>query len=457
MTAVIHKKLYVTVQYRSDAGGSDGLLGFAGPYTKDSAFEKRKNTQDKWAYGYGAKVEIDAEDTITVTGDGGSRGGLGGGQKWDMTMLFIANCHPRIVDNDPVAGFEIAKSVRRSGWNGSGNVKWRITDPRGFDLEISSENFAKVIDCCTMINGVIQEECVWGREGKDNILLPVTSEPYQEAAKQTIRVNQSVSLKDLQLGDWVDLVNPYLEPEGDAGLQYLGKYFIYGVEQYMDKTDRHYYNTQSGRYDLLGTVSERYLFRNDKGKIQAIGSPKVSSIITKIDVPLVKTEVEAGLRQLVCAGGTFDNCPTQYPVLVTGKKLKDGEATFEMVPADVSAVKREEGWPASRNCSYYQYALLLVCKYKDEWYIAGNNRKEVRGQYNTYTTEAVLLPALTVTNQNIAVKMTTQYSGNSWSRYESRHHSVIDDIDLAQIEAYTYCVRYGDCSYPIHTLGLYVQ
>lgn len=50
---VIPEKLYVTVQYRGDAGNQDGLPGFASPYTRDDAFVKRKHTQDTWAYGAG--------------------------------------------------------------------------------------------------------------------------------------------------------------------------------------------------------------------------------------------------------------------------------------------------------------------------------------------------------------------------------------------------------------------
>lgn len=459
MAAVIHEKLYVTVQYRSDAGGSDGLLGFAGPYTKDSAFAKRKGTQDTWAYGRGAKVEIDEEDTITVTGDGGSRGGLGGGQKWDMTMLFIANCHPRIVDNTPATGFEIAKSVRRSGWNGSGNVKWRITDPRGFDLEISSENFAKVIDCCTMVNGVIQEECVWGREGKDNILLPVTSEPYQEAAKQTRRVNQKVSLKDLQIGDWIDLVNPAHTPEGVAGLQYLGKYYIYSPkEAELDNGQGYgrFYN--SGQFDLLGREAERYFFRDEKGKVQVVGSPKVSSIINKIITPLNKSDVETELNALISSGESISNAPHSNPVLITAKRLKDGEATFEKVPFDISAVKVNEGWPTTKD-TYYRYAKFLVCKYEDEWHAAGNTRTQVGNQYNNYTYEAVLvtMPSEPVSRRIVLNMLTTNGGSNYWNRYTSRTHVVKKDIDLSKVEAYTYNVRYGDQSYPINSIGMYVQ
>ena len=67
MAAVISEKLYVTIQYRKDAGNDDGHLGFASPYTKDAAFQKRKSTQDSWAYGGGCTIEIDENDDVTFT------------------------------------------------------------------------------------------------------------------------------------------------------------------------------------------------------------------------------------------------------------------------------------------------------------------------------------------------------------------------------------------------------
>lgn len=197
MAATIAKQLYVTIQYRKDAKNEDGHLGFASPYTKDAAFQKRKATQDSWAY-CGSKITIDENDDITFTANANS--GV------DAASAFIGGWYPKIVDNDPVEGFEIAQSIRRYGWSGSGNVVWRITDPRGFDLEISSDNFASIISCVDMQKGKIAGKCVWGREGSKNVLLPEVSEPFQEALVRTKKVNSKVSLKDVQLGDTVEVL-----------------------------------------------------------------------------------------------------------------------------------------------------------------------------------------------------------------------------------------------------------
>ena len=120
----IPEKHYVGFQHRNE--GDQIVLGFATPYATDSAFKKRKSTVDSWANGY---MNMKAKDPNRR--------------------------QTEILDNELMSGFEIARSVRSHGWNG-GNVLWRIADPRGFELEISSANLASILDCATVINGVIQ-------------------------------------------------------------------------------------------------------------------------------------------------------------------------------------------------------------------------------------------------------------------------------------------------------------
>lgn len=166
-------------------------LAFATPYGTDAAFEKRKSTVDQWCRGYGSYV------------DG----------KY-VYPEFEANVH----DNVLLDGFRIAESVRRMGWNG-GNVVWRIVDPRGFELEISSANFARIIDCTTIENGEIKGKCIWGRDGAANVLLPEASEPYVQATANTKRSTMSVDAKSLAVGDEVEF------KDGQIWI-YLGQYSI---------------------------------------------------------------------------------------------------------------------------------------------------------------------------------------------------------------------------------------
>lgn len=175
---------YVGFQAR---GEDDVPLGFMTPDGTDSAATKRKATVDTWARGYGR-----TEPAIPAAS----------------------------YENKPLTGFKLGREIRRYASWGQGNVKWRIEDPRGFELEISSPNFASIVLCTTMENGEILEECVWARQGSENVLLPVSSAEYKQAQINTTRIGKSVGLKDLQPGHHVILQN------GEEGV-YLGAFFTF--------------------------------------------------------------------------------------------------------------------------------------------------------------------------------------------------------------------------------------
>jgi hypothetical protein len=109
-----------------------------------------------------------------------------------------------VFENEPVSGFRIADSARR-GWGRNGTTLIRIEDPRGFELEISVENVIEIMSENTVINGEIMVPCAWGRDGTDNVLLPITSDPYKDAVKNTERFGLSVNLKTVKPGYKVEL------------------------------------------------------------------------------------------------------------------------------------------------------------------------------------------------------------------------------------------------------------
>lgn len=179
----IPEKYYVGIRATS---GSDIPLGFATPFGTDAAFNKRKATVDNW------------------TG------------KTDKGARF------ETYDNVLLEGYRISQEVRRYGWNG-GNVVWRIEDPRGFELEISSANFASIVDCCVIDKGVILSKCIWGREGSANILLPENSGPHKEAMNFTKLAKQSISKADLEIGQFVRM------KDGSIAV-YCGAYHGFGLD-----------------------------------------------------------------------------------------------------------------------------------------------------------------------------------------------------------------------------------
>lgn len=157
----IHKQLWYTCKKNTSKG--DEGLAYMTHYEDNAAFEKRKSTGTGWS----------------------------------------RNADGVIIDNSLAKGFYIGSSVSR--WSTS-NKLFRVKDPRGFVVEVPTDNIATLLHLCTVDRGVVQEECVWGREGNNHILLPVNSEPYTTSLEQmdTLK-NKLIPIKDLKIGDVVKL------------------------------------------------------------------------------------------------------------------------------------------------------------------------------------------------------------------------------------------------------------
>lgn len=110
-----------------------------------------------------------------------------------------------IVENIPTTGFSIGDSVSR--WS-TDNKLFRVKDPRGFTVEVPTGNIATLLHHTTVVKGIVDEACVWGREGNSHILLPVNSEPYLITLDQMDTLeNKLISIKELKVGDWVKFFN----------------------------------------------------------------------------------------------------------------------------------------------------------------------------------------------------------------------------------------------------------
>ena len=120
-----------------------------------------------------------------------------------------------IIDNTPTTGIYIGSSVSR--WSTS-NKLFRVQDPRGFTVEVATDNIATLLHLTTVAQGIIQEPCVWAREGNNHVLLPVNSEPYLETLdKMDTLANKLIKVSELKAGDIVKLF------ESDTEYTYLGK------------------------------------------------------------------------------------------------------------------------------------------------------------------------------------------------------------------------------------------
>lgn len=166
----IHNKLWF-VKRVSPYKDDDKDLAYMTYYEDNSAFEARKETGTSWA-------------------------------EWGKRGTVLTSAVPEIVDNNPVSGFKIGDSVSR--WS-TQNKLFRVRDPRGFVVEVPTGNISTILQHTAVLQGEIQGECVWAREGSNHILLSVDSEPYK-AALEVIKKHETELLKpkDLKAGDFIE-------------------------------------------------------------------------------------------------------------------------------------------------------------------------------------------------------------------------------------------------------------
>jgi hypothetical protein len=136
-------------------------LGFMVPDGTDAGAIKRKQTVDHWAStGYYGRKKLTAQTH----------------------------------KNEPIEGFKFVDHIRYPSRNGID--KWRIYDPRGFELEITSRNVLHLIFNGAVMQGMIQGKCIWVRERAQNLLIMTNSEEYKEAITYTKKVAQTKKLRN---------------------------------------------------------------------------------------------------------------------------------------------------------------------------------------------------------------------------------------------------------------------
>jgi hypothetical protein len=378
MAAFIPEKLYGTFKVESTrADGSERILGFVSPFGKDSAFKKRQHTQLKWAYQdyhaqcpnyhmIGGQLKIIGDKRFKVGEDGVVRffkltdaeptPDASKFSSWYLPFGKIVeteepipdNITPKVFDNVELEGFRLAEEVRRIYWGG-GNVVWRVEDPRGFELEISSANLARILDCSTISNGVIQDKCIWGRDGAQNILLPVSSDIYKESNRltSTIKKSQNFSLKDLTLGDSVKIVGD------DRIFIYYGNYKCLQAEETYFDVDayRKLVSTRVEGLDQLykqfetKTIASGFVFKPLKWKdryalkcgntIMFVSTPKIAEIVCKTMDEAWKDGFAADINENR-SKYEFENFE---PIMLSTKAYKDQDVSVIKEPMSVQKIQ----------------------------------------------------------------------------------------------------------------------
>lgn len=151
-------------------------------------------------------------------------------------------------DNVPTDGFTINKDIKRYGgnWFDSKRTMIRIHDPRGFEFEVTTENLIGILMHTDCLRRGLIGEFVYAWAGTELVLLPTSSEEYQNAVKYTKGLSKKVSAKDLVPG-----ISYSTKREGNV--LYIGRFNWY---QY------------GGTWEFAGPRKEKkvHVFTNDDGK-----------------------------------------------------------------------------------------------------------------------------------------------------------------------------------------------
>lgn len=192
MAAYIPTEHYIGIK-KSRVDDKGIPLAFMTPEGTNSAAKKRKVSVDHWTKGM-------IWNPKTQKNEPG---------KYEL----------KTIANIPQTGFEITDVVSRYS---TSNKLWRINDPRGFQLEVSSSSLLYILMNSKLENGKFTESMVWGRNGPDNVLIPIDSEKYKKYANGVSEKEKPVSLKTVKRGYKVLLTN------GEEGIYYktLSCFFV---------------------------------------------------------------------------------------------------------------------------------------------------------------------------------------------------------------------------------------
>jgi hypothetical protein len=179
-TKKIPKQVYVTAkkqpfyddhnnrdtQGRVIPSGYGPPLGFLQPWNHKKPDDKKHVTQREWAYN-SYIVDFKCEERNGHLWITGYRNQWVNNQSVRITIDEEADPQPMVYDNVPLAGFKVQRSVSRYS---TSNKLWRILDPRGFELEITTGCMDELIQSATILKGgLIDAKCVWA--GNKNLVV----------------------------------------------------------------------------------------------------------------------------------------------------------------------------------------------------------------------------------------------------------------------------------------------
>ena len=82
---------------------------------------------------------------------------------------------------------------------------------RDFRFQITSGNLTGLLMDTTIINGIIQDELIYGREDGQTVLIPINSKAYKKALQDKEKIANKLRYADLKCGDVFKMFNDKAE------------------------------------------------------------------------------------------------------------------------------------------------------------------------------------------------------------------------------------------------------
>ena len=132
-----------------------------------------------------------------------------------------SSCFYKIIENKPMYGFKFLVNNDDNDLSNNQYHGFKVVDPRGFRVYITTDEAQRIIRDATIINGNIMNEMVYVTNKDDYFLTVVGSSTYNKYKSNTARLNSTLTVNDLK--PW-----SFFKDRKGSGYVYLGKYAYIG-------------------------------------------------------------------------------------------------------------------------------------------------------------------------------------------------------------------------------------
>lgn len=161
---------------------------------------------------------------------------------------------PQEFKNEPTSGFVLNKKAGgySTGWNHR-QTYVRVYDPRGFEFEITIPNLLYILENTSSIKGKgLEGEFVYGWDGTELILVPVSSPDYKDMAEynRIVHANRKFKIKDMIPGA------TYLTKDNKE-IIYVGRFPRYDWNGEKYKSNYYYFRYANNRgWEIISSLAK---------------------------------------------------------------------------------------------------------------------------------------------------------------------------------------------------------